>query len=65
MVQRHRHLDQSLQEFLVLVGSGAPHVFEGLVGLEKGGAVEQLDPLPILREIHATLWHIAAGLNLQ
>jgi len=60
MVQRHRYLDQSLQELLVRPGGGAPDVFERFVGLKKGGAVEQLDSLPILLEIHAILWHSAA-----
>jgi hypothetical protein len=30
------------------------------VGLKKSGTVEQFDSLPILLEIHATLWHRAA-----
>ena len=57
MVQRHCHLDQSLQKLLLRLGGGAPDVFERLMRVEKGGPVEQLDPLPALLEIHATLWH--------
>jgi hypothetical protein len=60
MVQRHRYLDQSLQELLLRPGGGAPDVFERLVGLKKSGTVEQFDSLPILLEIHTTLWHKAA-----
>ena len=43
MVQCHRHLDQSLQKLLLRLRGGAPDVLQGLVGVEKGGAVEQLD----------------------
>jgi hypothetical protein len=42
------------------MGGGAPDVFEGLVGLKKGGAVEQLHSLSISLVIHPTLWHKAA-----
>ncbi len=65
MVQCDGYLNQPLQEPLLRLGGGAPNVFEGLVGLEKGGAVEQLDPLPILLEIHAILSHVAARLSAQ
>jgi len=57
MVQRHCHLDQSLQKLLLWLGGGTPDVFERFVRVEKGGLVEQLDPLPALFEIHATLCH--------
>ena len=57
VVQRHRHLDQSLQKLLLRLGGGAPDVFERLMGVEKGGPVEELDPLPAWLKIHATLWH--------
>jgi hypothetical protein len=60
MVQRDRDLNQSLHELLLRLGRGAPNVFERLVGLKKSGTVEQFDSLPILLEIHATLWHKAA-----
>lgn len=58
MVHRDRDLNQSLYELFLRLRCRAPYVFECLVGLKKGGAVEQLDPLPILREVHLTLWHI-------
>jgi hypothetical protein len=57
MVERHGHLDQSLQKPLLGLGGGAPDIFERLVRVEKGGAVEQFDPLLASFEIHATLWH--------
>jgi len=60
VVQRHRYLDQSLQELLIRLGGGAPDVFERLVGLKKGGAVEQLHSLSVSLVIHPTLWHKAA-----
>lgn len=55
MVQRDRDLNQSLHELLLRLGRGAPDVFERLVGLKKGGTVEQFDSLPILLEIHANI----------
>ena len=60
MVERHRHLDESLEKLLFGLRGGAPDVFERLVRLKKSGPVEQLDPLPALLEFHATLWHKAA-----
>ena len=65
MVQRDRDLDQSLHELLVRLGCGAPYVFECLVGLKKGGMVEQFNPLAILFEIHVTLWHKQPSLTLN
>ena len=65
MVQRHCHLDQSLQKLLLWLGGGAPDVFERFVRVEKGGPVEQLDPFPALFEIHATLWHNPARRHSQ
>jgi hypothetical protein len=61
MVERYGHLDQSLQKLLLGLGGGAPDIFERLVRVEKGGAVEQLDPFPASVEIHATLCHIPSG----
>ena len=60
MVERHRHLDESLEKLLFGLRGGAPDVFERLVRLKKGGPIEQLDPLTALLEFHATLWHKAA-----
>ena len=65
MVQRHCHLDQSLQKLLLGLGGLAPDVFERFMRGEKGGSVEQLNPLPALFEIHATLWHNLAGSTLN
>ncbi len=57
MVQRYRHLNQSLQEFLLCQGRRPPDVLERLMGLKEIGAVEQFDSCSTLIEIHATLWH--------
>jgi hypothetical protein len=56
-MEGHGHLDQSLQKLLLGLGGGAPDIFERLVRVEKGGAVEQFEPCPALIEIHPTLWH--------
>lgn len=57
VIQRHRHLNQALQELFFWRWGRAPDVFQNLVGFKKGGPVEQLDALPTLLEMHATLWH--------
>lgn len=55
MVKRDGHLDQALQELLFGSGSGSPDVFESLVGLEKFGTVEEVDPLAAWLEIHVAI----------
>ena len=40
VMEGYGHLDQSLAEFLVVRGSGSPHVFEDFVGIEKLASIE-------------------------
>ncbi len=57
VVQRYRHLNQSLQKLLLRQGRRPPDVLERLMGLKEIGAVKQFYSCSTLIEIHATLWH--------
>ena len=57
VVKRNRHLNQALQKLLVGRGCGSPNVLQSLMRVEESGPVKQLNSLPTLRAIHASLWH--------
>lgn len=57
MVERDRHLNKTLQEFLLRCRRRAPDVLERLVGVKKGGTVEQFNSPMIVVKIHTALWH--------
>ena len=48
-------LDHALKKLLVLRRCGAPNVFEGFVGVEEIGFVEQSDSSLILIELHSSI----------
>ena len=49
----HGDLNQSLKKFLVFGRCSAPNVFEGFMGVEKLGVVEQANSAQVLIGIHS------------
>ena len=43
VMERDCYLNQSLQEFLLRLGRGAPDVFQRFVRVKKGGPIEELN----------------------
>lgn len=62
MVKSDGNLNKSLQELFVVSGSGAPHVFENLVGFEKFRIIEEGDAACERIGFHASFWHSSAGI---
>jgi len=52
-MEGHCDLNQSLKKFLVFGRCSAPNVFEGFVGVEELGFVQQSDSLQILIGLHS------------
>ncbi len=52
VVKADRDLDQPLEEFLFVVGSGAPDVFEDFVRIEKFSAVKEFNATVKASDIH-------------
>lgn len=52
VMQGHRNLDQSLQEFLLRVGCGPPYVLQSFMGLKELVAIEKLQAARVSAEIH-------------
>ena len=52
MVQRHRYLNQALQEKPFPAHAFAPHILQGLVGVEEFSPVEQFNPTLVENRMH-------------
>jgi hypothetical protein len=65
MVQRDRDLNQTLEEFLLFSGCGAPHVFPDFVGIEEFSCVEQGSAVLEANFVHDRLSREDSPLRLE
>ncbi len=61
VVKGYRDLNHALKKLLVFGRCRAPDVFEGFVGVEEFGVIEQADPPQIVIGIHSLFWHSPMG----